>query len=131
MEEEKDYKQVLVLRKDLNMRKGKMIAQGCHAGMEAVLSMAEETDEGWLIRRDDRIWPWRSNGKYKKIAVSVNSETELKEIYEKAKSLGLICKLILDSGLTEFGSVPTYTAVAVGPGLSAEIDEVTGGLPLL
>ncbi len=31
-----EHKQVIVLRKDLNMRKGKMVAQGAHASMRAV-----------------------------------------------------------------------------------------------
>ena len=30
-------KQVIVIRKDLNMRKGKMIAQGAHASMKVIL----------------------------------------------------------------------------------------------
>lgn len=32
-----DAKQVIVMRKDLGMRKGKMIAQGAHAAMKALL----------------------------------------------------------------------------------------------
>jgi peptidyl-tRNA hydrolase len=31
-----EHKQTIVLRRDLNMRKGKMIAQGAHASMRAI-----------------------------------------------------------------------------------------------
>src|SRR5271157_6246907 len=41
-------KQVIVMRKDLNMRKGKMIAQGAHASMKAILyQMEKSTSEGF------------------------------------------------------------------------------------
>jgi PTH2 family peptidyl-tRNA hydrolase len=32
-------KQVIIIRKDLNMRKGKMIAQGAHASMKAIFDL--------------------------------------------------------------------------------------------
>jgi len=35
-------KQVIIIRKDLNMRKGKMIAQGAHASMKATLNYLED-----------------------------------------------------------------------------------------
>ena len=34
-----DIKQVIVLRKDLNMRKGKMVVQGSHASMKVFFDM--------------------------------------------------------------------------------------------
>jgi peptidyl-tRNA hydrolase, PTH2 family len=125
-----EHKQVIVLRKDLNMRKGKMIAQGAHASMRAVLQLGHERDGQFIIPLDERLAPWLL-GRFKKIAVSVNSEAELLALHEKAQSLGLISALILDAGLTEFGGVPTYTAVAVGPDRDERVDLVTGGLPLL
>ncbi len=44
---------------------------------------------------------------------------------------GLVSALIQDAGLTEFGNVPTYTAVAVGPDREDRVDAITGILPLL
>ena len=37
-------KQVIVMRKDLNMRKGKMIAQGAHASMKVLLDAGRPLD---------------------------------------------------------------------------------------
>ena len=113
-------KQVIVVRKDLNMRKGKMIAQSCHASLDVVLKNLE----------DPNVKEWLS-GLFTKICVSVNSEQELLEIYKKAQNAEIIASLITDSGLTEFHGVPTKTCVALGPAPSDTIDEITGHLKLL
>lgn len=119
----KEYKQVIVIRKDLNMRKGKMIAQGAHASLGAILNNGK-------LKDDARVQGWLA-GPFKKIAVYVNSEQELLDIKSEAEHNNLITCLIEDSGLTEFGGVKTLTALAVGPALVEHIDAVTGKLPLL
>jgi PTH2 family peptidyl-tRNA hydrolase len=124
------YKQVIVLRKDLNMRKGKMVAQGAHASMAAILKLARREGDDLIIPLDARIEPWLT-GRFTKICVSVNSAAELLAIHEKAAASGLVTSLILDAGVTEFGGVPTHTAVAVGPDTAANVDLITGTLPLL
>lgn len=124
------HKQIIIVRKDLNMRKGKMIAQGAHASMAAILNLGTFTNNTLSIPLDSRIQPWLL-GKFKKICVSVNSEAELLKIYEDAKSNGIICSLIQDAGLTEFGGVATYTSVAIGPDIESKIDSLCKHLPLL
>lgn len=135
-------KQVIVMRKDLNMRKGKMIAQGAHASMKVLLdnmilntTLTSPTDSTqinylvlWLDNPSLKDW---IEGKFTKICLCVDSEEELNEIYEKAKSKGLKCAMIVDAGLTEFNGVPTKTCCAIGPEWSNEIDEITGHLKLL
>lgn len=125
-----EHKQTIVLRKDLNMRKGKMIAQGAHASMRAILQLAHREGSSLVIPLDERIEPWLT-GRFKKICVSVSSEAELLAVYEKAQAAGLVAALIRDAGLTEFGGIPTYTAVAVGPDRADRVDAITGELPLL
>jgi PTH2 family peptidyl-tRNA hydrolase len=125
-----EHKQVIVLRKDLNMRKGKMVAQGAHASMAAILKLAVREGDRLVIPLDERIEPWLL-GRFTKICVSVNSEAELLAIHEKSLAAGVLTSLILDSGVTEFGGVPTNTAVAVGPDHASKVDAITGGLPLL
>ena len=132
-------KQVLVIRKDLNMRKGKMVAQGAHASMSAILSQMKSisgTNLGKPETKELIVYPYSAvddwlNGRFTKICVSVNSEAELDEVYNKAKSKGLICSIITDAGLTEFAGVPTKTCCSIGPVWSDEVDEITGKLPLL
>lgn len=125
-----EHKQVLVLRKDLNMRKGKMVAQGAHASMRAILALGHVAGDTLVIPLDDRTRPWLT-GRFKKIAVSVDSEAALLDVHARAQAAGLVCALIRDAGLTEFGGVPTYTAVAVGPDRADRVDAITGALPLL
>lgn len=139
-------KQVIILRKDLNMRKGKMVAQGAHASMAVIVNLLESrsipsdpetdfADEGGLFLSADtlgfkRIQEWL-DGKFTKICVSVDSEEELRDIFNKAQAAGILCSLIQDAGLTEFDGVPTYTAVAIGPDYPEVIDPLTGHLKLL
>ena len=127
-------KQIIVMRKDLNMRKGKMVAQGAHASLAAVI-------EGGKFRRiyevvqfeielDDSLEYWLS-GNFKKVCCGVDSEAELLAIHKQAVDAGLRCALIQDAGLTEFGGVPTYTCCAIGPATSELVDVITGHLKLL
>lgn len=131
-------KQVLVVRKDLNMRKGKIAAQCAHASMKVILdkcSPMECGNEGshylkFFVEAGSPLEHW-IKGSFKKVVVSVDSEAELLDVLEKAKASGLMTSLITDSGLTEFHGVPTNTVVAIGPGLSDEIDSITGHLKLM
>ena len=124
-----EHKQVIVVRKDLNMRKGKIAAQAAHASMGAILSLCKQDGNRLILEMDERTQPWLT-GRFKKICVYVNSEEELLSIYEQAKEAGLITSLIQDAGLTEFGGVKTYTSVAVGPDREDHIDKICGSLPL-
>ena len=127
-------KQVIVMRKDLNMRRGKQITQGAHASLKAIFDIMGENDEEnqFCLNMNPKssLKDW-IQGRFTKICVYVNSEKELNEIFEKAKKKGLICSMIVDAGLTEFNGVPTRTCCAIGPNWSDNIDEVTGHLPLL
>ena len=112
-------KQVIILRKDLNMRKGKMVAQGSHASLRATLDNLDSQD----------IKDWLKDG-MKKICVSCDSENELRDLHHKAMAAKLPCSIILDAGHTEFKH-PTLTAVAIGPAKDDEIDKITKHLKLL
>ena len=124
-------KQVIVVRKDLNMRKGKMVAQGSHASMKAVLDQMVSKDGKMILDLKDKALQSGIDGKFTKICVSVDSESELFEIVNKAQLAGLTCALITDAGLTEFGGVPTRTCCAIGPNWAEDVDKITGHLKLL
>jgi len=124
-----EHKQVIIMRKDLNMRKGKLVAQGAHASLGAILNLMQRNGNVLSLEMDERTEPWLT-GRFKKICVYVNSEAELLEVYNAAQAAGLISSLIKDAGLTEFNGVPTLTAVAVGPDREDKIDLVTKHLPL-
>ena len=131
-----ETKQVVVIRKDLKMRRGKEIAQGSHATMSFLTRRIGKCKAFrfikllWVVFRltkEEKEWLETS---YRKICLTVNSEDELFEIYDKAKAFGLEVHLVTDSGLTEFKGVPTNTCLAIGPHESSRIDVITGHLPL-
>lgn len=132
-------KQVIVIRKDLKMRRGKEVSQGAHASIAWLtnrLEASKNVKPEWIEGRHlasavftDPEWQW-IQGNFRKICCVVNSEEELTEIYRNARDAGLAAEIIEDSGLTEFGGVPTLTAAAIGPDYDEKIDPITGHLAL-
>ena len=124
-------KQVIVMRKDLGMRKGKMIAQGAHASLKIFLDRgALGADGGYAFTTTPAMAAWLG-GRFTKVCVSVDSEAALDAIVEQARVAGVPCALIVDAGATEFHGVPTKTCCAIGPAWTDEVDAITGALPLL
>lgn len=140
-------KQVIVIRKDLNMRTGKKMAMSAHASM-AFLSkkgtMQYHTEYGmcdyteYFFKNNSmdmkenwsNIDHWLKNS-FRKICVYVNSEEELKEVYQKALDKGLMSNLVEDNGTTEFNGVKTLTCCAIGPHWDNDFIGITDHLPLL
>jgi peptidyl-tRNA hydrolase, PTH2 family len=121
------FKQVIAVRNDLNMRKGKMIAQGAHASIMFLVRRLCDPEGGG---KDHAIQEWLAHG-MTKICVRVDSEAELLEIAQKAQDARLTVHVITDAGHTEFAGVPTKTCLAIGPDEEGKIDAVTGKLKLL
>lgn len=121
-----NVKQVIVMRKDLHMRRGKEIAQGSHASM-AFLSVIAQSDGKYPLKHVEKEW---LNGIFTKVCVQVNSEQELDAIAEAARKEFVTVFVITDSGKTEFAGVPTKTCLALGPDEAEKIDKITGHLEL-
>ena len=120
-----NYKQVILVREDLKMRKGKAAAQVAHASLDVFTSRSTIKDGVMSIKLSDADIAWLSNG-YTKINLGVSSEEDLLLAYKLALESGIPCSLILDSGKTEFHGVPTKTTCAIGPFDSDQIDKITG-----
>lgn len=118
-------KQVIVIRKDLNMRKGKMVAQGSHASMAFLTRRLQKNEAITEIQKQ-----WIENS-FVKICVSVDTEQELLQIESKANEMGVECHLITDNGTTEFSGIPTKTCLALGPDKAEVLNEISGNLKLL
>jgi len=114
-------KQVIIVRVDLEMSKGKLAVQVAHASVNAAFEAYNNYYE-WF-----REW-WNSG--QKKIVLRVPSEKELLELYEKARRQRLPVSLVVDAGLTELPA-GTTTALAIGPAPDDKIDEITGHLKTL
>ncbi len=118
-------KQVLVYRRDLRMRKGKIAAQCAHASLAVFLRRSQSSDGVLSVGLDGPMEHWLRSGTTK-VVLSVDGEEELLGIEALARKEGLPVALITDAGRTEFKGVPTRTAVAVGPAGIQEIDRITG-----
>jgi PTH2 family peptidyl-tRNA hydrolase len=127
-------KQVIVMRKDLGMRKGKMIAQGAHASLKVFLDRgilaSGSGAEAYTFSLTPAMQAWLG-GRFTKVCVSVDSEAELDDVAAAARAAGVPVAVIVDAGQTEFHGVPTKTCLAIGPAWSDEVDAITGKLPLL
>ena len=123
-------KQVIVMRHDLKMRRGKQIAQGAHASMSFICRRLQEAAPVSLDDFTEAQRAWLT-GAFAKVCCRVDSEEELMEVHDKAVAAGLDVHLIADSGKTEFHGEATNTCLAIGPDEADVIDEVTGHLQLL
>jgi peptidyl-tRNA hydrolase, PTH2 family len=128
-------KQVIVVRMDLQMGKGKLAAQVAHAAYMWVVPWflsdnEEKPHTDWIIDQSEKMEAWLRNG-MTKVTVRATDQAHLHEIYEKAKAAGLEAFIVTDEGRTEFHGVPTETCLGIGPDEDDRVDSVTGGLKLL
>jgi len=111
-------KQVILVRKDLKLPKGKTAAQCSHASLEAALKTSKS-----------KLEEWKQNGA-KKVILSVDSKEDLINYKLKASKLNLKTALIKDAGKTVLKK-PTLTCLAIGPDKEETIDKITKNLKLL
>ena len=113
-----EFKQVIVVREDLKLSRGKLAVQVAHAAIIGYERADRRIVEAWKLQGQ------------KKIVLKVPNLRKLMEVKEKAEKLGLPTGVVVDAGLTE---IPpgTVTAVVIGPDEAKKIDKVTGNLPLL
>ncbi len=109
-------KQVIVVRKDLKLPKGKLAIEVAHAAILA----AEKSQ--WKEE-------WQKEGQ-KKIALWCDNLDELIYLYQEAKKEKLPCALVSDAGLT-IVKPGTKTCLGIGPAPEEKIDKITGNLKLI
>ena len=116
-----EIKQVIIIRSDLDMNKGKLVAQGAHASLMSYLET--EKKDSAIVKE------WLDAGE-KKIVLKVGDEEALTKLYKAFEFKKVPCALVSDAGLTQLPP-GTKTALGIGPWKSQEIDIFTKGLKLL
>jgi PTH2 family peptidyl-tRNA hydrolase len=113
-----NMKQVLVIRGDLIMSRGKIAAQACHGSIGA-------------YKKADKlkITKWEREAE-KKVVLKVKNEEELYQVYELVKAAGIPHYLVRDAGHTELPP-STVTCLGIGPDEDDKIDKITYDLKLL
>ncbi|MCX6773532.1 MAG: peptidyl-tRNA hydrolase Pth2 [Candidatus Micrarchaeota archaeon] len=112
------YKQAIVVRKDIDMGKGKTCAQVSHASLEAYIKSDKETRESW-----------RMEGA-RKVVVKCDTLEQLEDLFQSAQREGLTCVKIIDAGRTQL-EPGTTTCIGIGPDDEKKVDKVIGKLKLL
>lgn len=111
---------VLVVRTDLKLSSGKLVAQAGHAAVEVALKARKS--EADLLNR------WRNEGA-RKIALKIPDEDSLKQLFGEAQAAGLVSYMVKDAGHTE---IPPGTLTVVGIlGPRRAVDALVGDLSLL
>lgn len=115
-----EIKQVIIIRSDIEMSKGKAVAQGAHASLMSYF-VAEKADKS-LAKE------WLDSGE-KKIVLKVTDEDALIKLYKAFEFKKVPCALVSDAGLTQLPP-GTKTALGIGPWKGSEIDQFTRGMKL-
>jgi PTH2 family peptidyl-tRNA hydrolase len=132
-------KQIIVIRKDLNMGRGKEIAQGSHASM-AFITRALSYQKGVALHSKDLCTSitgrlteaetkWLQSS-FRKITCQVDTLLELMELCDRAHEAGISTHIVEDSGRTVFNGVKTVTCAAFGPDYDDVMDPVFQHLKL-
>ena len=111
-------KQVILVRSDLKLPKGKLAAQVAHASVEAVLNSSAA-----IVKK------WRAIG-MKKIVLKVADEKELLLFARRAQEAGLVASVISDAGHTVVAP-GTITCCGIGPADEKKLDTLTGMLKMM
>ena len=112
-----ELKQVIVVRNDLKMPKGKLAAQVAHGSVEAVINSDPKV-----------VQKWAKSG-MKKIVLKIQTTEELLELFQRAKK-ELPCALITDAGHTQIAS-GSKTCFACGPVKETKAEKYFKDLKLL
>ena len=123
MEIERNIKQFIIIREDLDMSPGKAGAQISHAAKkvwfdkfkvappENIVTPVGMTTYYFNATQEEVDW---IEGGFTTILKKVKNENKLLKAFEAAKEAGLNCTLIKDAGLTDLEG-ENYTAIAIGP----------------
>ena len=116
-----EYKQVLVVRMDLKIGRGKIAVQCAHAAIGGAEEARLRFPEWW---RD-----WLSEGQ-RKIALKVPGLDEIMRLHAMSRRKHLPVALVTDMGLTQVAP-GTVTCLGIGPAPARLLDPLTGDLSLL
>jgi PTH2 family peptidyl-tRNA hydrolase len=125
-------KQIFIINKDLKMTSGKIAVQVAHGevlyiemtnSIYSSINKKEEYKNWRAITKEDSI------GMMKKVVLK-STESEIRDIFMKLKSLNIWCYLVFDKGLTQIPE-NSLTCLVVEPLEEEQCNMLFGDLKLL
>lgn len=128
-------KQVIIIRRDLGMRRGKEISQGSHASMMWLANRLKHepfpdecgSEARAVFTEPEAEW---LQGLFTKVTCQVPTGDDLFQVHIHAAAEGVMAYMVTDAGATEFHGQPTPTALAIGPDWEDRVDLITSNLKL-
>ncbi len=118
---DKSVKQVIVIRTDIKMGKGKIAAQAAHASLQSYKEAFKKNPEVVKL--------WENSG-CEKVVLKIPALEDLLALKADIDASRIPNSLITDSGRTQLES-NTITCLGIGPWYEEEIDKYTSHLKLL
>jgi peptidyl-tRNA hydrolase len=123
-------KMVIVVRKDLSMRKGKFAAQVASASMQFLIDNNESARGDELhvkMSHEEAIW---LRGMMSRVIAIIDTESALKDLILKAELKGVPVYPVYDSRVTPEGD-KTLTCAAFGPAEGDDVSMILGKLKVI
>lgn len=111
-------KQIILIRQDLKMPKGKACGQVAHASIGACRNASQDVIEDWFLNHDQ-----------KKIILKVKNKVELFEYIDKCFNNDL--KYYIVKNTTDDKWKDEITCIGIGPAEDEVLDIIFGDLKLL
>jgi PTH2 family peptidyl-tRNA hydrolase len=125
---ENDIKQVIVVRKDLNLKKSKLAAYVSHASMKFLLENNEsERGDEFTIKLSPEEAVWLKEGS-SPLIFGINSETALRDMLFRAELDGIEVYPLFVESKEDFGGEKTLVCAAFGPSSFGEFTKIVSKL---
>ncbi|SSD61187.1 related to Peptidyl-tRNA hydrolase 2 [Saccharomycodes ludwigii] len=121
-----EVRMALVIRQDLQMTKGKIAAQCCHAALACYRLIATDPKkESYNLPLVNR---WLHGGQAK-ITLKCPNKEDMDLMFAQAISMGVNAYVVHDAGRTQIAA-GSATVLGLGPAPKAVLDKITGNLKL-
>lgn len=128
-------KQIILVRKDIKLPKGKLGAQAAHASLGIVKKLISsrllcplELEQGLhpVLTAVDEWW----TGSWTKVCLALDSIDDLQPLLDQCDVVGLLYDIVKDNGLTVYHGIPTITCIGIEPATPEVLDPIFGHLKL-
>lgn len=122
---DEEVRMTFIVSQDFKMTQGKVASQCLHAAVSLYKNMTNPKSKFYNPTLMEK---WEESGQTK-IVLQIETNDELKAVFQKALSLGLNAYIVQDAGRTQV-KPGSYTVLGIGPAPKTQIDRVSKHLKL-